>query len=371
MKTLYHFGFACLAALSLTACGDDSPESSSTSTTDPNANNLEIKTVVQIKAPVTVDFKENDKMNLFVKTSENPKGQDKVANISATRTAAGWEISPAVPLSKGDVCYVYAVAPYNAANTDASAIPVDTKEQADVLFSGGTVCSHQTHSITLTMKHALSLATFNIKGSGYTGAGVINSLSVNGKIVYTKGTMNASNGRITPVSTDQVTVACNAKVGDDSHPGVWVIPFNNKGEKDGAQLTAVIDGKTYTVDIPEVEMRLGYQYSFKLALTNYGLSFIPGGLETVSLNGEGTEVIIPESHGVVTFKVSKTGWVTPTFTGDGVFGNSQIGDNSTTYNSGSSLDTGSNSTVDIETWNSTGFELLDIEGVDEIDISQY
>lgn len=374
MKTLYYLGIACVAAFTLSACGDDSPSTGGNDNTDdPNAHKLGIQTTVQIKAPVTVDFKENDKMNIFVKTSESPSGNDKVAGaqIMATRTASGWELSPEVNLSKGDVCYVYAVAPFNANYKDASASPVDTREQVDLLYSGATVCSYQTHNVTLTMKHALSLMTFNIEASGYNGAGNIEALSVGGEIVYTKGTMNASNGRIIGTSTEQVTVDCSAKVGDKSHPGVWVIPFNNKGKIDGAKLTAVIDGKTYTVTVPEVEMRLGYQYSFKMALTNYGLTFIPGGLETVSLNGEGSEVVIPESHGVVTFKINAPTWISPAFSGDGVFGNTQYGDKSTSYASGAEIATGGNATVGIETWNSTGFEIHSLAGVEEIDISNF
>lgn len=372
MKKIYYIGFACLAAIAFSACSDDDPSTDNPGTdVDPNAHLLGITTNVQIKASAVTDFKEGDKMNLFVKTTERTNGTDKVAGVSATRTASGWQISPDVPLSKGDVCYVYAVSPYSADNTDASAIPVDIADQADVMYSGATACSYQTHNITLTMKHALSLMTFNIAGSGYSGAGVINSLSVNGEIVYTKGTMDAGTGTIIGRSQEQVTVPYSLKISDKEKPSMWVIPFNNKGKEDGATLTAVIDGKTYTVTVPEVEMRTGYQYSFQLALSNYGLSFIPGGLQTLSLNGEGSEVEIPGSHGVVTFGVNTQTWNMPTFEGDGVFGNAKWGDNTSSYADGAPVATGGRTDISVETWNSTGFELENVVGIETIDISQY
>lgn len=46
----------------------------------------------------------------------------------------------------------------------------------------------------------------------------------------------------------------------------------------------MIDGKSYVIDFPEVEMRTGFQYVLHLVLTNTGLVFIPSMTEIVSLN---------------------------------------------------------------------------------------
>ena len=74
----------------------------------------------------------------------------------------------------------------------------------------------------------------------------------------------------------------------DDLPQMWVIPFSTKGKP--ATLTAVIDGKTYVVGFPEVEMRTGFQYKFRLVLTDTGLVFVPAMTEEVSLNAEGDEM---------------------------------------------------------------------------------
>ena len=50
------------------------------------------------------------------------------------------------------------------------------------------------------MKHALSLLTFNIGKHGYTGNGILQSLSVSGEEVYTNGKMSIETGKIIPIN---------------------------------------------------------------------------------------------------------------------------------------------------------------------------
>ncbi len=371
---IYNISLACVAAVAMAACSDDAPSTPSTDKVDPNAHVITLTTEIQTKAPagVKTEFSDTDEMNVFIKTSESPSGKDKVEGaIKATREGGVWKMNPTVTMSEGDINYVYAVAPYNAAYTDAAKIPVKITDQIDLLYSGGVACSYQTHNIRLTMKHALSLATFSIANNGYNGAGVINSVSINGEIVYTEGTLNAGTGRILGTKTDVVNIPQTAKVGGDKPAQMWVIPFNNQNKLDKSQFTAVIDGKTYNLELPEVSMRTGYQYNFKLTLSQYGLTFVPGGLEWISLNAEGDDVELPATRGVVTFKINSSKWEMPSFDGDNVFGTVSWGDNNATYNSGTSINTDGSTTVGIETWNSTGFTLDNLVGVEEIDITAY
>ena len=62
------------------------------------------------------------------------------------------------------------------------------------------------------------------------------------------------------------------------------MPFSTKGGE--AYLTATIDGKPYKAIFPEVEMKSGFQYIFRMVLTDYGLEFIPNQTQTISLSVE-------------------------------------------------------------------------------------
>ena len=97
-----------------------------------------------------------------------------------------------------------------------------------------------------------------------------------------------------------------------------MIPFSTKVQK--ASLTAVIDGKSYTIDIPEVEMKAGFQFIFRLTLTDLGLEFVPNLTEQRSLNVTTDSVDPLEGYGVLAFSISGDRWAQPAFTGDNVFG---------------------------------------------------
>lgn len=373
-KLIYIIGLSLPFAFQ--ACSDDEP---GTDSGEGGGTQVEviITTEVETKATVVTALGDGDEMNVYAKTYGDIEAADLVENVVATNTGGTWTLEPAVRISEGGRAFLYAVSPYSADNTDPAAIPVDISAQEDVLYSGSFVpVTYTTHTARLNMKHALMLLTFNILKQGYTGNGTLQSLSVAGEPVYTSGTMNVSNGKIVGTGKD-VFVASAEKVltGEgwtEDLPRFWAIPFSTQGQE--AVLTAVVDGKSYEARFPDLEMKGGFQYIFRLVMTANGLQFIPGQLETVSLNLSDDQPEALEGYGVLTLTHSSTDFVLPLLTGDNVFGTVDWGDgNSGGYEigGGHAYATGGAWETIIESWNSTGFELSTLNGIEEIDLSGY
>lgn len=336
-----------------------------------------ISTEILTKANVKTIFANGDAMNIFPKTYGKIDAPNRVENVKATLSGATWTMAPEVKINKGENAFIYAVAPYNAAYTDATAIPVDISQQIDLLYSGSYVpVSYTTHNAKLVMKHALSLISFNITSQGYSGNGNLSSLQIVGDNVYTKGTMSVDNGKIIGTAKDTFTLNVNKSITDagwsDNLPRMWQIPFSTKVNK--AILSITIDGKDYDAVFPEVEMRSGFQYIFRMVLTDYGIEFIPGAVETISLNQEEDAMSALNGYGVLTITHAGTEITIPAFTGDDVFGTVTWGDGmSSSYSPKAThnYSVSGEKEIIIESWNSTGFELEKLTGIETIDLTSY
>ena len=373
MKKYAYYIASCLI-MTLHACSD---EKENTGGSDDNKVTVSIATEVQTKAVVTADFKEGDEMNVYAKTYGKPDAPDLAESIKATYRNGNWSMTPEIKLAEGDKAFIYAIAPYMEGLKNLTAIPVDISKQQDILYSGSFVpVSYTTHQAKLVMKHALSLTTLNISNQGYTGKGNLQSISFSGDIVYTKGTMSIENGKITGTGKDNYTLESNKQIvasgWTENLPNMWIIPFSTKVSV--AKLKAKIDGKEYEAKLPEVEMRSGFQYIFRLILTNYGLEFIPDQTITISLNQNTDQMGELKNYGVLQITHNNKAFTLPALSGDNVFGSVDWGDNSTdSYSIDAThvYSTEGNRPLIIESWNSTGFELKEITGVEVIDISQY
>ena len=377
MKLLNIYSAICFFAATsmLAACSDSKKEDPGT--VDDGSVAVGITTTVTTKANnVVTDLTSGAQMNIFAKTYGKIDAPNMVDGVKAVNNGGTWTLTPEVRIKSGQNAFLYAVSPYDASYTDAAAIPVDMNKQIDLLYSGEYVpASYNTHVVKVTMKHALSLVTLNIASQGYSGTGTLTSMSINGENVYTKGTMNTGTGKITTTGQDQVTVTTSKNITSTGWTsnllGLWVIPFNNKSQT--AYLTAVIDGKSYVAQLPEVEMRTGFQYLFRLVLTNTGLVFIPSQTVTVSLNVDNDAMEEMKNYGLLQIGFTGTEFTFPYFTGDNVYGTILSGSTVTNYLIGGSLTIPGTGTraVTLETWNSTGFEISNLENIESIDISNY
>lgn len=371
---------ACFIAAAMTACSDsnDDGPNGGGDNNDPEAVTVGIKTniTVNTNASLTTEFGDNDKMNLWAKEYNSVESADIVTDICATRKGGNWEISPAIRLSKGKIAFLYAAAPYDASATDLTKFPIDITSQKDYLYSGAYVAaSYQNYTATLNMKHALSMLSVNISNQGYKGEGKVTALKVtdNNNIIVTKGTMNVSNGRITPSEYGTIQGDVSATIGANGIqgqlPSIWVAPFSNKGVD--LTLTITIDGKEVSAVLPEAAMNIGWQYVFQAVLTPNGLAFIPDATEEYALNRDDHEMSQLNGFGLIVFGVKGNSFAFPAFSGTEVFGNVSFGGKSVNYSIGGSVDLGGANSVTVETWNSTGFTISNFENIEEIDLSNY
>lgn len=377
MKKIYYVMLAAIAATTF-SCKDKTDEPTPGPGTNDNPDAVEVTiatTEIETKAAVT-EFKASDEMNIFAKTYARIDAPNIIDNVKATYDGSKWTMSPAVKIDQQQKnAFLFAVSPYDASYTDAQKIPVDIAKQVDLMYSGSYVPASLTSpAVKLTMKHALSLLSFNIIPVNFSGAGSLKSIKLEGDIFYTTGTMDVSNGKITKGSTGAVTVNTNANVADggwkNNIPGVWAIPFNTKAGT--VNITFNIDGKEYNLTVPEVEMKQGFQYIFRLVLTNNGLEFDPSKTETISLNVTTDTAQSFEGYGLISLQTGGSALTLPSLFGDNVFGTINTSTKSMPYEPSISLNSVSaGQTIIIESWNSTGVNFDSLEGIDTIDLSQY
>ena len=381
-KYLYIAGLVALGSTVVTSCSDskeNDPGSNSGNNT-PSEKALRLSTNVLTEAQVTTELGEAATMNVFVKTGSSLSSVDYKQGVKATYQNGDWSLSPSVEFTdQNNALFVFAVSPFKASGSfDPLRYPVDVTEQVDVLYSGSAAAANYTQGITtarLTMKHALAMATFNISKSSYVGEGKLTALSVNGESVFTEGDLDISTGNITGTNRKAFSVAFDKTIDaagwKSDLPSMWLIPTSTKAAE--ATLSATIDGKTYEVTFPQVDIRGGFQTIFHLILSPNGLVFRPDQTETVSLNQGTDDPQLAQLYGQLVFKVNAAEFKFPSFTGDNVFGNIVAGSTMLNYAIGGKvlLSAGTTTDVVVETWNSTGFSLDSLEGIESIDISQY
>lgn len=386
MKKIYYF-FASALVLGMSACGggdNNTIEPTPTPTPEPTTDDVEVSIStadIEFKANVTTEFASSYKMNVFAKMGSTLTSDDLATGVVATYDGAKWSMSPSVYVNStkdsysGRYAFIYAVSPYDASYTKVDAIPVDMSKQVDLMYSGAAVtASPTTPTVKLTMKHALSLLTFNIVPVNYSGSGTLTNIKIDGENVYNTGTMDASTGKITLGSIGSISASQNKAITaggwKSDLPGLWALPFNTKAGD--VNISFTIDNKTYDLVLPETEMKYGYQYIFRMAITNNGLEFDPSKTETRSLNVLTEET--PEFLGYGKVEITASGsWLnTPEFTGDAVFGTITTPNQTISYSSAVKVEGLSNgNTVVAESWNSTGFEIETLDGIDTIDLTQY
>lgn len=379
-KNIYLISLLALGALSLNSCSS-SDEPSPNPTPDNTGLVLGIKTTVSMntKTALIKELGDGNEMNTFVTLADQYGAEQPTEAIRATHTGGAWKMEKNVGLSAGYTAEVIAAYPYVDGVTNYRQYPIDVTSQVDVLYSGlGAYASSTQTTASLNMKHAMSLLSVNIKKQGYTGEGLITSIRVeHPQLIATKGHLNAATGDSEKTEFGPVQAAVEGTITEDgikgALPGLWVIPFSSK-DHEAVKAVITIDGKDYNVSLPEVSMATGWQYAFQGVLTANGLAFLPNATEEYQLDMTDNEFYELEGFGAVVFTFTGSEFSLPTFTGVNVFGNVKAEDGtSAEYAVGSTvkLKSAARQTITVETWNSSGFELNSIDGIDVIDLSRY
>ena len=163
----------CAAAALLMSCSSSEDSVEPSTPTTPTDNNVAVVITTDIvtrTTPAKSLFASGDAMNVWAKSYGSPSANDIVANIRANYNGSAWTLDPGVYLDKDKQknAFIYAVYPYQSefASTPGR-LTIDATTQNDYLYSGSYVpVTVTTNTAKLNMKHAMSLAAFNIFTDG-------------------------------------------------------------------------------------------------------------------------------------------------------------------------------------------------------------
>lgn len=379
MKTWKYFIYIMSGVIWIcSACSSDNNIDEPLPEPDDKGRAVEVITEVQTRATATLQYKEGDEMCVIAKAYNQLNADNFAEPTKGVYRGGGWTFTAPIRLQEGEHTFIFALSPWQASiPKDLSAIPLDLNKQQDVLYSGRAVpVSYTTYQARLTMKHALALASFNISKLNYAGKGELQKVVIAGDGIYSSATLNMENGRVTGNEAGKLSCEIRKTVLDNGWnsglPGIWTVPFTTKSTI--VRLTATIDGKDYEISFPEVEMKGGYQYLFHLILTSHGLTFAADETKTISLNQQEDEMTVAQGYGVLRITHTAQQFTLPTLSGNSVYGNVNWGDQqaeSYQYGMIHSYTSSQSHELLIESWNSTGFQLSDLTGVEAIDLSGY
>ncbi|MGM9796607.1 MAG: fimbrillin family protein [Parabacteroides sp.] len=170
---------------------------------------------------------------------------------------------------------VYAYYPYSLGSApDPKSVPIAVDELGrDFMYATAlSDINNSNASVVLTMNHALSNIVFTIvkaSTNGYTGAGDITSVKVEGATVAAKGTMDITNDGAITASSGSVFCATPLSLNGTNTGEVFAIPT---GANSPLKFTVLMDGQAYTTTTEAVTLQKGQQYAYKLSMSSTGLS---------------------------------------------------------------------------------------------------
>lgn len=361
------FLLLCISLLSY-SCKDDKA-------IDNTVNNLQIKASVSSRS-VTTKFIDGNDMRLFVKVESDITSDDYVSDITATYGDTKWTLSKDVNV-QNDV-FVYAVAPAVSA-TSASDVNVDINQQMDLLYSNDAVkATSSSPVVTLSFHHALSILGFNIARNGYSGDGILTSITISGNDYYTSGKLDVGSGNIKVESSGTYTSSTEKEILEDGwvndSPQFFSIPFNSKGEN--INVDFVIDDEKYSICLPEQVIEKGMKYVFRFILSDSGIALSPEGTEIISLDTPNSEMASGEM-GKLKFIVNSDKVALPnilSYDGNNVIGKIQWGDDSYetyAYPMEHNYETTGEYEVIVNMIGGSVVELHDFSDIEEIDFSEF
>ena len=184
-----------------------------------------------------------------------------------------WSSDSPVMLSS-ETGTAYAYYPYAEACTDISAISIraNSTVQTDFLWGIPVSVSKDNRKATLVMKHALAAVRITYVRGTYSGTGNVSKVSFGGNCIAVAGTLDATDGSIsnlagkgTMLTPPQITTTLSSTLQEFE---LIVIPT---GEKQG-KIVITIDGKDYTLEFGDIDLRQGQITQFHLTVNDGELS---------------------------------------------------------------------------------------------------
>lgn len=356
----------------MVACGSDDKNESGDKSVKVEVT---FTTDVQTRAltEVTTSLTDGKEMTLFVTRRIGSENQTDACKAVCDNGV--WKGRPAVELEPGQNASLHAVYPYQQ-NVNLKEVPIEISSQTDYLFSGsGVAVSHTTPNGKLTMKHALSILSFNIKNDGYDGEGRLRKIVIDGKTFYTEGILNATTGEVKGVKIGAFERACDKVIVQggwtEDMPDIFCIPFISNGAN--TEVTFGIDETEYSVRLPEQEVVVGSKYIFALSITNQGLTVFPDQTKKILLNVD-TDVMKVDSYGLLKITHTKRIFTLPTLIGEGLNGTVRWGDGTDDYYSSGFVhgyEYERTYDVALDTWGAEEVTIPNLRGIAEIDLSGF
>ena len=184
-----------------------------------------------------------------------------------------WSSDSPVMLSS-DTGTAYAYYPYAEACTDITAISIraNSTVQTDFMWGIPVSVSKDNRKATLVMKHALAAVRITYVRGTYSGTGNVSKVSFGGNCIAVVGTLDATDGSIsnlagkgTMLTPPQITTTLSSTLQEFE---LIVIP---SGEKQG-KIVITIDGKDYTLEFGDIDLRQGQITQFHLTVNDGELS---------------------------------------------------------------------------------------------------
>ena len=184
-----------------------------------------------------------------------------------------WSSDSPVMLSS-ETGTAYAYYPYAEACTDIRAISIraNSTVQTDFMWGIPVSVSKDNRKATLVMKHALAAVRITYVRGTYSGTGNVSKVSFGGNCIAVAGTLDATDGSIsnlagkgTMLTPPQITTTLSSTLQEFE---MIVIPT---GEKQG-KIVITIDGKDYTLEFGDIDLRQGQITQFHLTVNDGELS---------------------------------------------------------------------------------------------------
>ena len=184
-----------------------------------------------------------------------------------------WSSDSPVMLSS-ETGTAYAYYPYAEACTDIRAISIraNSTVQTDFMWGIPVSVSKDNRKATFVMKHALAAVRITYVRGTYSGTGNVSKVSFGGNCIAVAGTLDATDGSIsnlagkgTMLTPPQITTTLSSSLHEFE---LIVIP---SGEKQG-KIFITIDGKDYTLEFGDIDLRQGQITQFHLTVNDGELS---------------------------------------------------------------------------------------------------
>ena len=216
-------------------------------------------------------------VGITVRDSYGAYAGEEYTNIKYTsKDASGaqvWECDSPIMLSP-QTGVLYSYYPYAEACSDISAISIraNSTVQTDFMWGTPVSVSKDNRHASIKMNHALAAVRITYVRGTYSGTGTVSKVSFGGNCIAVAGTLDATDGSLsnfagkgTMLTPPQIATTLSSSLQEFE---LLVIPT---GEKQG-KVVITIDGKDYSLEFGDIDLRQGHMTQFHLTVNDGELS---------------------------------------------------------------------------------------------------